>query len=136
MSGPDSGRHIYLTYIGSRFGLGAMPDPSHINKRSLSLLMQEILSEQSVVSWAHDEIAGSDLGDEKVLVDFRQGRYFGLNPTGRFLFSLLEEPTAVHVLVEALAERHQISRKTASRDVLAFLDSMSGHGLITVEGSS
>jgi hypothetical protein len=100
------------------------------------MLRKETMSEHAIVSWAHEEIAGSDLGDEKILVDFRQGRYYGLNPTGTFLFSMLEEPVPVHVLIEAVAERYKIGRQSAASDVSAFLEAMSEHNLITIEDAS
>lgn len=91
------------------------------------------MSERDVVSWSHREIEGSDLAGERVLLDYRQGRYYGLNSTATVLFSLLQEPTTIGALIDSVSQRYSISRERAAEDVIAFVREMRDHGLIRLE---
>lgn len=53
-----------------------------------------------------------------------------LNPTGRFLWELLEQEQTEESLVAALLEHYEVAADVAARDVTAFLDSIRSAGAL------
>jgi hypothetical protein len=78
---------------------------------------------------------GSDLicreVDGKLIgLDLRSSRYFSLNPTGTFLWRLLENGTETAFMVDALVAEHHIDPETAAADVQAFVESLHEQALL------
>ena len=53
-----------------------------------------------------------------------------LNPTGAFLWRLLEKDTDEAAMVEAMLESYETDRETAEKDITAFISSVRGAGLL------
>lgn len=67
---------------------------------------------------------------ETLVLDAANDRYVRLNDTGARLWALLEEPTPVSSLSEALARDWDIPPDRAEQDVKAFLESLASRGLV------
>jgi hypothetical protein len=63
-------------------------------------------------------------------LDLRSSRYFSLNPTGTYLWRLLEDGAESDSLVDALVESHRIDREVAAADVERFIDSLRSQELL------
>ena len=57
-------------------------------------------------------------------LDLRSSRYFSLNPTGTFLWRLLDTGAETEALVDALVDSGKIDREVARTDVDRFVDSL------------
>ena len=53
-----------------------------------------------------------------------------LNPTGAFLWKLLESDTDDSAMLAAMLDKYDIDEDTAKRDIAAFVSSVKGAGLI------
>lgn len=53
-----------------------------------------------------------------------------LNPTGAFLWKLLESDTDESAMLAAMLDKYDIDEDTAKRDIAAFVSSVKGAGLI------
>ena len=53
-----------------------------------------------------------------------------LNPTGAFLWKLLESDTDENAMLAAMLDKYDIDEDTAKRDITAFISSVKGAGLI------
>jgi len=53
-----------------------------------------------------------------------------LNPTGAFLWKLLESDTDENAMLAAMLDKYDIDEDTAKRDIAAFISSVRGAGLI------
>ena len=53
-----------------------------------------------------------------------------LNPTGAFLWKLLESDTDETAMLAAMLDKYDIDEDTAKRDITAFISSVKGAGLI------
>jgi hypothetical protein len=91
------------------------------------------VSQKALVTRAHDEMIGSDLGFEQVLLDSRKGMYYGLNPAARYIFSLLDQPKAVGELIDAVTVRYRIPRERAETDIRHFLQAMTELQLVRID---
>ncbi|MFL5913668.1 MAG: PqqD family protein [Gaiellaceae bacterium] len=76
------------------------------------------------------DIDWREIDGEVVVLDRREGRYLAVNRSGTVLWPALVEGTTEEVLVERLAGRYSIERDRAVIDVRAFLDWLTGHGLL------
>lgn len=85
-------------------------------KRSANFLMREVAGSWVVVpvGQAAREFSGM----------------MRLNPTGRFLWELLEQEQTEGSLVAALLERYDVSEDVASKDVAAFLEKLRSAGAL------
>jgi hypothetical protein len=81
-----------------------------------------------------DEPLTATVGDEIVMLDARQGCYFGLDRSGTAIWDLLATPRSVDDLCERLVERFDVSPETCRSEVLFFLHDLRDAGLVeTVE---
>jgi hypothetical protein len=92
-----------------------------------------MLSLQSSIQASGQQV-GSQLGDELVLLDAPSGIYFGLNPVGARVWSLVQEPTTAARVRDVLTSEFEVDPQQCERDVLRVLDQLALHRLITVSG--
>jgi hypothetical protein len=76
------------------------------------------------------DIDWREIDGEVVVLDRREGRYLAVNPSGTVLWPALVEGTTEDSLVDRLSERYKLEREQARTDVRAFLDWLTGHGLL------
>jgi Coenzyme PQQ synthesis protein D (PqqD) len=74
----------------------------------------------------------ASVDDEIVMLDARQGAYFGLDPTGSAIWELIERPISIDALCASLVERYDIDRDTCLADVTAFLTQLLDAELVAV----
>lgn len=67
-----------------------------------------------------DEVAFQSLGEETVIVLPLTRTLHVLNPTGRFLWEVLDRPRSVLDLVDRLDGAYEVPRPQAEADVLAW----------------
>ena len=71
--------------------------------------------------------------DEVVMLDTRQGCYFGLDRTGAAIWDLLDTPRSVEDLCRALVERYDVPPETCRAEVVSFLTELADAGLVEVD---
>ncbi|HEY4839569.1 MAG TPA: PqqD family peptide modification chaperone [Candidatus Acidoferrales bacterium] len=72
------------------------------------------------------------LGDEAAILQMRSGVYYGLNPVGARLWTLLAEPRTVEDLRETLITEYEVEPARCEEDLLALLENMHAKGLIEI----
>ena len=75
-------------------------------------------------------LLAQDLGEDLVMSDIESGQFFGLPPTARRIWQLLEKPMKVEALCAVLAAEYEVGRETLEKDLLAFLEDLRAEGLI------
>lgn len=95
--------------------------------------MKKGISADNVVRQIEDIVA-SDIDDEKVMMSIEKGCYYGLDPIGSRVWELIETPTRVSDLVDALLLKFDVDRQTCEQDVLAFLEELHDAGILQVAG--
>ena len=89
------------------------------------------LAPDSVVVRRADALT-AEVDEELVMLDPRQGQYFGLDPIARQIWELLETPRSVDALCAEVQGRFDVAPDTCRRDVLAFLDQLDEAELVEV----
>jgi PqqD family protein of HPr-rel-A system len=91
----------------------------------------EVISMKSLVVASKDNVSCS-LGDEAAILHMRSGTYYGLDPVGARVWSLLEKPRTVEELRAALLEEYEVEPQKVESDLLALLEKLLTEGLIEV----
>lgn len=75
----------------------------------------------------------ADLGQNEVaLMHVDQGHYYGLNPVGSFIWSLIESPQRVSDVLEKLIEIYDVAPEKCHDEVLSYLQKLMDHDLVNV----
>jgi len=69
---------------------------------------------------------------ELVMLDPRQGQYFGLDRIGHRIWELLERPQPIDALCAALQAQFDVSAETCRADVLRFVEQLADAELVEI----
>ena len=75
------------------------------------------------------------VGGESVLLDLQSEEYFGLDPVGTRMMTLINETASVAVALTQLLEEYEIDRPTLETDAIALIAECAAHGLLAIEGA-
>jgi len=64
-----------------------------------------------------------EIDDELICLDEESGNYIGLNQTGKEVWGMLEKPTKVQTIVDAISKRYP-TINTIQDDVLEYVNSL------------
>ncbi|HEX6536377.1 MAG TPA: PqqD family protein [Gemmatimonadaceae bacterium] len=70
-------------------------------------------------------------GGRTVVVDFRHGRYYGLDEVAARLWALVESAASVEEMVRAIGDEYDATPELIDRDVRTFLRQLQVAGLAT-----
>ncbi len=90
-----------------------------------------MLSPHSTVVASRDQVS-CRLGAEAAILHLGSGVYYGLNPVGSRVWTLLQEPVVVQRLHEMLVAEYDVEPDRLQRDLTALLDHLAVEGLIEV----
>jgi hypothetical protein len=91
---------------------------------------QEISLDSCVVV-SSDQIT-SQLGDESVMLSLSDGMYYGLDPIGTRIWSMLDHPRSVREICEVLQEEYDVQTSECEQSVLALLRDLKGRDLVEI----
>ena len=69
---------------------------------------------------------------EAVILNLAEGAYYGLDPVGTRVWSLIQEPRRVADICNAIAEEYGVERDRCERDVVALLEDLVANGLAEI----
>jgi len=90
-----------------------------------------MISTSSVVVAAKDQVS-SDLGEEVVILDLKQGVYYGLDAVGARIWNLIQEPRAVNEIRDVLLDEYEVEPERCERDLLTLLEELVAENLVRV----
>ena len=76
------------------------------------------------------------IGSEIVLMRLDSGKCFGLGETGSDVWRLIEKPTAILPLVDALSLEYDAPASLIEQDVLELLEQLHQQGLVEIRSSA
>jgi len=97
--------------------------------------MDASLSVHSIVIAASEQVS-CPLGDESAILNLKNTVYYGLNPVGARVWSLLQRPRRISELRDALLEEYEVDADSCERDLLELLQKMRTEGLIEIVKSA
>ncbi len=89
------------------------------------------LSDESRIVVAQNQVS-CDLAGEAAILNLKSGVYYGLNPVGARIWSLVQEPRTVVQILEALLGEYDVERPRLESDIRALLDQLADQGLVEI----
>jgi len=89
------------------------------------------ISTGSIVAASKEQIS-CELEGEAAILNLNSGIYFGLDPVGAMVWSLLVQPRRVAEIRDALLEEYDVDAEQCSRDLLQLLGELHARGLIQI----
>ncbi|HSY59976.1 MAG TPA: PqqD family peptide modification chaperone [Terriglobales bacterium] len=76
------------------------------------------------------------LGEESAILNLKNSMYYGLDPVGARVWSLLQQPRSIREVRDALLSEYEVEADQCETDLLALLEKMLSEGLIEVRVTS
>jgi hypothetical protein len=89
------------------------------------------LALESIVVVAPD-VLSSRLGSEQVVLNLRDGTYYGLDDVGSEIWALLEHPITIGEICDAVVESYDVDLDRCRRDVVRLMDDLVRRRLVEV----
>lgn len=97
--------------------------------------MDAALSVHSIVVATSEQVS-CPLGEESAILNLKNSMYYGMNPVGTRIWTLLKEPRSVEQLRDTLLNEYQVDAALCERDLLDLLRKMKSEGLIEVRSAA
>jgi hypothetical protein len=97
--------------------------------------MDADLSVRSIVIAAPEQVS-CPLGEESAILNLKNTVYYGLNPVGTRVWSLLQQARSVGELRDALLDEYDVEAGRCESDLLGLLEKMRSEGLIQVRSAA
>jgi Coenzyme PQQ synthesis protein D (PqqD) len=97
--------------------------------------MDAALSVHSIVVATSEQVS-CPLGEESAILNLKNSMYYGMNPVGTRIWTLLKEPRSVGQLRDTLLNEYQVDAALCERDLLDLLRKMKSEGLIEVRSAA
>ncbi len=99
---------------------------------TIPALKNPSLSGQTIVVVARDQIS-CDLAGEAAILNVKSGVYYGLDPVGARIWTLIQQPRSVDELRETLLNEYDVEPERCEGDLLGLLEKLLAEGLIEVK---
>jgi len=86
--------------------------------------------DDTVVVAVQEQVVSADLEDEVVILNLKDGVYYGLNPVGARIWNLLQQPRTVGEIRDIILQEYETSPQRCEEDLRRLLQEMDGRGLI------
>lgn len=80
-----------------------------------------------------EEIVATEVDEELVILNLRDGNYYGLNRTGRRVWELAQKPCRVAEIVSHIAREFGAAEEQGRENVLDLIEKLQAYGLVNVE---
>jgi Coenzyme PQQ synthesis protein D (PqqD) len=94
--------------------------------------LNSTISESSLITATKEQVS-SDLAGEVVILNLKTGTYYGLNPVGARIWSLIQEPKTVDEIRQMLLNEYEIDSDTCDQDIRELLDDLANSDLIEIK---
>lgn len=94
--------------------------------------MKQTYLNDSIVVASSNQIS-SDLGEEVVILNLKDGVYHGLDSVGARIWNLLQESKSVNDILNILVEEYDVEPERCKHDLLALLEELGQQRLIEVK---
>ncbi|WP_374148488.1 lasso peptide biosynthesis PqqD family chaperone [Priestia megaterium] len=88
----------------------------------------QILSKHIVTQSAGNIV--SDMGNEKVMLNIENGKYYNLGEIGGDIWESISKPTQVNELVHHIVKKYEVQTDKCEAEVISFLENMYQENLI------
>lgn len=90
------------------------------------------ISVSSIVTAVREQLS-ADLGGESVILALGSGQYYSLNEVGSRIWQLLQEPTRVSDVRDAILQEYEVDPEECKSDLLMVLEELAAEGMIEID---
>ncbi len=96
--------------------------------------MSPIIGGRSVIVAVKDQVS-CNLAGEAAILNIKSGVYYGLDPVGARIWSLVQDPRTVEDVRSAIIDEYDVEPERCERDLMGLLEKLLAEGLIEVKDS-
>ena len=85
---------------------------------------------------ASGDVLVSEFGNELVLLNLRDGVYYGLEDVGARIWALLKQPVTLTAIRDAIVSEYEVEPTSCERDVRALVEELATKGLVEIRECS
>jgi hypothetical protein len=90
-----------------------------------------LISQDSLVVVSQDQVS-SDLAGESVILNLKNGTYYGLNELGSVIWEFIQEPKTVADICDSILQAYEVDSKTCESSVQALLSDLVDAQLVEI----
>ncbi len=94
--------------------------------------MSPMITERSIITAAQDQVS-VDLDGEVVILNLKDGVYYGLETVGARVWKLIQEPKTLKEILEILLQEYDVEPDRCARELQALLEDLAAKELIEVQ---
>ena len=94
--------------------------------------MEHTISDQSLVTIAKEQIS-CDLAGETVVLNYKDGVYYGLDTIGAFVWGLIQQPKTVSEIQSSIINEYAVEQELCEKDLVELLEQLASRGLVEVQ---
>ena len=83
--------------------------------------------------YRNNQIIDGSLEDNLVMMHIEKGKYFGLNPVGKRIWEIIEQPSSFTEITEILRAEFEVTPEQCESEVREFLEKMEKLDLVKKE---
>jgi len=87
--------------------------------------------EGSRIAASKDQVS-CDLAGEAAILNLKSGVYFGLDPVGARVWSLLQKPVTLAEICDTLTQEYDVERDRLEADLRELISDLTEHGLVQI----
>jgi Coenzyme PQQ synthesis protein D (PqqD) len=90
-----------------------------------------LISQDSLVVVSQDQVS-SDLAGESVILNLKNGTYYGLNELGSVIWEFIQQPKTVAAICDSILEDYEVDSETCTSSVQALLSDLVNAQLVEI----
>jgi len=94
--------------------------------------MSPTIGGRSVIVAVKDQVS-CNLAGEAAILNIKSGVYYGLDPVGARIWSLVQDPRTVEDVRSAIIDEYDVEPERCERDLMGLLEKLLAEGLIEVK---
>lgn len=91
-----------------------------------------MISATATIVVSKDQVS-CDLAGEAAILNLKNSVYYGLDPVGARIWNLIQTPTTVAAVRDAIVQEYEVEAERCERDLLDLLQKLASEGLIDVK---
>jgi hypothetical protein len=85
----------------------------------------------TIIHASSDQVS-CDLGGEVAVLNLKTGTYYGLNPVGARIWSLIATPSSVTVVRDSIVAEYEVDQAECERDLFRIFEELVAAGVIEI----
>lgn len=95
------------------------------------MISQQPIQLESIVTRSEQQVS-AEIDGEAVMMSVQQGKYYGLDQIGTYIWQLMRRPLPVSDILNTLLQEYDVNKKTCGQDLLSLLNDLHNQELIHV----